>query len=206
MPKFKVSGIPSSAPPHNVRRTRDVYRVEPRRNHVLWVLSHRIFSFDTHYIAKRTMVCLGANGTCDVDHECNPPHWQGWVCVLCPKDGHVYYLSLTPLGAEGLITGAKKSGFMRGLELHVWRRGDATNSQMLSMVQHALAPRPNLPPSRDVPKFLERLWSLPTGAIATEDPEYDGVNLAELPQPQWSREQLAELWQELRSKDKGAKS
>lgn len=181
------------AQPHGSYLKREVYRITPGSTHRFFVLCHRVWSFDTHFIDNRTQVCLESLGGCAINHHTNPPHFQGWLCCQAKSSKAIVMVSLTPGAASALDLHRMEGKSLRGLELEVWRERNDITSPMRALLQISFVPRLDVPVGLDVPAFLERLWRLPAGSIPRDEPGEDIVNLASIEGPKLSQEQRREV-------------
>lgn len=149
----------SQGPQKNGAETKlEIVRVPPAGLGGMIVLSKEPIGCKTHYIARRTVPCLGKNcPACEVGAT---SRWYGWLHVTSTSLTRQSLLEYTAAASELVLQAYEQHGTLRGLQLTARRIPRRANGRIILEFKAGSIPERSLPPEANREAILSRMWEL----------------------------------------------
>lgn len=159
-------------PPKNGKPHVAILQPEPGKRLRLIVMDDAITSVVVHWHADgighgRSLPCAGRENRCPACAQNLPARWKGYLACLNLDTRKGCIVSLTPSALDSCPRVAEVDKSIRGMELHVWRKGQRVNSPMLCSIgnpeHRVIVPIPVI----DTREVLLRMWAGDSGSNAS---------------------------------------
>lgn len=149
-------------PPPDKRPFLRLAKIAAEQRLQFFILSDRLYGATTHYVDRRTTICLGVEQGCEWCAKGFSPRWSGFLAVSPINHINALLLTLTPGAYHNCPELAAGPPGLRGKVIVCERLGKSSNSPLRVQVQRSEAAIKilNRLPDPDVPAALCRLWSL----------------------------------------------
>jgi hypothetical protein len=161
-----------TSPPKGGKPHVAIVQPDPGKRLRVIVLDEWIISVVLHWHADgighgRSLPCAGRDKRCPACVQNLPARWKGYLACLNLDTKRGCIVALTPSAVDSCPRVADETRSIRGLEMHVWRKGQRANSPMLCSIgepeNRVVIPFPVI----DTKDVLMRTWAGDSGSNAS---------------------------------------
>jgi len=122
------------------------------------ITSERLYRPNTHWIAHRTLPCLG--DSCGACAALKPKKREAFAGVMRSNYGKHFILRLTENVARLLLRDLEPGASLRGTCFSIRRKGEDKHGYVEATLEDAISSPGRLPAAPDLPLQLSRIWRI----------------------------------------------